>query len=85
MHVVVPIPFKLNLVRVPTRMWASVEDVAVYQLGMKVNAQIGEVNAMLAVAEMVWLDNLNDLSTNIIRIHQDSTAVILISIDSSVR
>jgi hypothetical protein len=26
---------------------------------------------MLVVAEIVWLDNMNDLSTNIIRIHQD--------------
>ena len=61
------------------------------------NDQIGEGSAMLAVAEMVWLeslDNLNDLNTNIIRIHQDrthqvfewiSTITILISIGSSVR
>jgi hypothetical protein len=60
---------KVNLLSVP--IWASAHDAAVYQHRIKANDQMGEGKAMLVLSENMWLDNLCDLSTNQIRMHQD--------------
>ena len=63
---------KFNLLSV--LIWASAHDAAVYQHRIKANDQMGEGKAMLVLSENIWLDNddnLCDLSTNQIRMHQD--------------